>query len=229
MLLWNVNQMFYRYLAYNGSGQIVKGKLAASTKETATEMLTYAGYRTVNLKPYTPFISVDKLLTGLSKVKPTDVVIFYQQLAMLLETGNDISASMEILQKQLENRAFKKVLTEIISDVRRGEQLSSAMGKHPKVFPHMHSRLLSIGEQSGNLETVLKQIADDMEKEVTTAKETKNAMMYPVITFIIAIIVVSILLNFVLPSFSNLYSALNADAGSSYGALQGRGGYYSHF
>ncbi len=203
--------MVYQYLAYNQSGQIVKGKLAASTKETATKLLNYAGYRTVNLKLYTPFFSLDKLLTDLSRVKPTEVIIFYQQLAMLLETGNDISSSLEILQKQMENRAFKKVLAEIISDIRGGGQLSSATGKYPGVFPQMHSRLLSIGEQSGNLETVLTQIADDMEKEVHTARETKNALMYPIITFIVTIIVVMILLAFVLPSFSNLYSSLNAE------------------
>ena len=96
--------MVYQYLAYNQSGRIVKGKLAASTKETATELLSYAGYRTVNLKPYTPFFSLDKLLTDLSRVTPPEVIIFYQQLAMLLETGNDISSSLEILQKQMENQ-----------------------------------------------------------------------------------------------------------------------------
>ncbi|MFC1873893.1 type II secretion system F family protein [Chloroflexota bacterium] len=190
---------------------MVKGKLAASSEEAAAELLNYAGYRTVNLKPYTPFFSLNNLLTDLSRVKPTEVIIFYQQLAMLLETGNDISSSLEILQTQIENRAFKQVLSEIISDVRGGRQLSSAMEKHPRVFPQMRSRLISIGEQGGNLETVLTQIADDMEKEVTTTRETKNAMMYPIIAFIVTIIVVSIMLIVVLPSFSSLYSSLNTE------------------
>ncbi len=203
--------MVYQYLAYNEGGQVVKGKLTASTEETATELLNYAGYRAISLRPYAPFLSLDKLLVSLSQVKPPEVIIFYHQLAMLLESGNDISGSLEILQKQIDNRAFKKVLGEIISDVRGGGQLSSAMAKHPKVFSQMHNRLLSIGEQSGNLETVLRQIADDMEKEVANAKETKNALMYPTVTFVITAVVVAVLLTFVLPSFSSLYSSLGIE------------------
>ncbi len=203
--------MVYQYLAYNESGQLVKGKLTASTEETATELLSYAGYKAISLKPHTSFLRLDGLLSGFFHVNPSEVIIFYYQLAMLLESGNDISNSLEILQEQADNRTLKKVLGEIISDIRGGGRLSSAIEKHPKVFSQMHSRLLSIGEQSGNIETVLKQIADDMEKEVTIAKETKNALMYPTITFVITIGVIVILLTFVLPSLGSLYSSLNIE------------------
>ncbi len=203
--------MIYQYLAYNENGEIVKGKLTASTEETATELLSYAGYRAVSLKPYTPFLSLGKLSASFFHVKAPDVIIFYHQLAMFLESGIDISVSLEILQQQGDNHALKKVLGEIISDLRGGGQLSSAMGKHPKVFSPIHSRLLNTGEQSGNLETVLRQIADDMEKEFTNEKETKNALMYPIITLITTIVVIGILLTFVIPSFSSLYDSLGAE------------------
>jgi len=203
--------MVYQYLAYNENGQIVKGKLAASTEEVATELLSYAGYRAVSLKPFTPFLSLDKILANLVRVKPPELIVLFHQLATLLESGNDITSSLEILQKQADNRALKKVLGEIISDIRGGTQLSQAMAKHPKIFSQMHSRLINIGEQSGNIEIVLKHIAEDLEKEVSTAKETKNALTYPIITFVVAIIVIGVLVTFVLPSFGNLYSALNVE------------------
>ncbi len=203
--------MVYQYLAYNEAGRIVKGKLTAATEEAANELLGYAGYKLVKLKLHTPFFSWLKLSVGRSHIKPAEVIIFFHQLAILLESGNSVTASLEILQKQADNPTKQKVLDEVISDLRGGTQLSVAMSKHPKVFSLLNCRLLAVGEQSGNLETVLKQIADDMEKEVTTGKEIQRAMMYPVVTFVIAIGVVGILLTFVLPAFTRLYTSLNIE------------------
>jgi len=203
--------MLYKYVAYKETGEIVKGKLSAVNDEAATELLGYAGYRPASLKQYIPFFSMDKLSAGFFPVKPTEVIILYRQLAILLESGNDISTSLEILRNQADNRTLKKVLGEIISGVREGSPLSSVTSRYPAIFNPMHSRLLSIGEQSGNLETVLLQIADDMEKEVNTAKETKNAMITPVITLLLTLVVVGVLLTFVLPSFSNLYTSLGVE------------------
>lgn len=203
--------MVYQYVAYNESGELVRGKLPAVSEETATELLLYAGYQAVSLKPYIPFLSLGKLSASMFQVKPAEIILMYRQLAMLLESGIDIAASLELLQQQVDNRGLKRVLGEVISDIRGGSQLSTALVKHPKVFPSMYSRLLGIGEQSGDLETLLRQVADYMEKEATTSKETKNALRYPVLTFIVAIVVIGILVTFVLPSFGKLYTSLGVD------------------
>lgn len=219
--------MVYQYLAYNESGEIVKGKLAASNEDIAAEMLSYAGYRTISLKPRVTFISLDKILEIFSQVSQSEVVVLYRQLAMLIESGTSVSGSLEILQKQLDNRALSKVLGEIIADVRGGGQLSLAMGRHPKVFSPMHSRLISIGEQTGSLEVILNQVADDMEKEIATLKETKNAMMYPIITLVVATIVIGVILTFVMPSFTNLYLSLGVELPQVTGILLSVSGFLS--
>ena len=203
--------MVYQYLAYNERGQIVTGKLAASDEDTATETLRYAGYRTVSLKPRATLISLDNILPGLVRVRPNEVIILYRQLATLVEAGINYSMSLEILQKQTDNSTLKKTLGEIISEVRGGGQLSSAISKYPKIFSLMHSRLISIGERSGNLETILRLVADDMEKEVASAKETKNALMYPIITLVVALVVIGVLLTFVMPPLSKLYISLGIE------------------
>ncbi|MFC1920475.1 type II secretion system F family protein [Chloroflexota bacterium] len=203
--------MYYKYIAYNESGELVKGKLAADNDEAATELLSLAGYRAVSLKQHIPFFSLENLTAGLFPVKPEEIVIFYRQLSILLESGNDITASLEIQRNQADNRTLKKVLGEITSEIRKGSPLSSVTSKYPSIFAPMHSRLLNIGEQSGNLEVVLLQIADDIEKEISTAKETKNAMIYPVVTLVLTVIVVGVLLIFVLPSFSNLYTSMGTE------------------
>ena len=207
--------MVYQYVAYNEKGVVVKGKLPAADEEAATDLLGYAGYQAISLKPYVPFLNTEKLSASFLRVKPTEIVLMYRQMAMLLESGIDIVSSLELLQEQSVNRALKKVLGEIIADLRGGNQLSRALGKHPRVFPPIYCRLLSVGEQSGDLETVLKQVADYMEKEITTAKETKSALMYPAITFVVTIVVIAVLVTFVLPGFGSLYSSLGAELPTS--------------
>jgi len=207
--------MVFQYIAYNEKGEIVKGKLPAVNEEAASDLLGYAGYQTINLRPYIPFLNVEKLTAGLFRVKPEDVILMYRQMAMLLESGIDIVASLELLQEQAANRAQKKVLGDVIADLRAGHQLSKALGKHPHVFPSIYCRLIGVGEQSGDLETVLKQVADYMEKEVTTAKETRGALMYPVITAVVTVFVIAVLVTFVLPSFGSLYSSLGVELPAS--------------
>jgi len=203
--------MIYKYVAYNEKRELVKGKLPAATEEAATELLGYAGYQAISLKPYVPFFNTDKLSASLFQVRLTEIILLYRQVAMLLESGTDIAASLDLLQQQATNRALKKVLAEVTSDVRGGNQFSVALEKHPKIFPSVHCRLLSVGEQSGDLESVLRQVADYMEKEAATAKETKSALMMPAITAVIAVIVIGLLIMFILPSFADMYAALGVD------------------
>lgn len=207
--------MVFQYIAYNEKGEIVKGKLPAVNEETANDLLGYAGYQTINLKPYVPFVNANRLKGFLFQVKPGDIILMYRQMAMLLESGIDIVASLELLQEQATNRTLKKVLGDVIADLRAGHQLSKVLSKHPRVFSPIYCKLLGVGEQSGDLETVLKQVADYMEKEVTTTKETKSALMYPVITSVVTVGVIAVLVTFVLPSFGSLYSSLGVDMPAS--------------
>ena len=203
--------MVYKYVAYNDNGEIVKGKLSATNEEVATEQLNYAGYQAITLKPFTPLISLNKLVASLSPAKPAEIIFFYRQLAMLLESGIDITACLELLQGQASNRTLRKALGDVISDLRSGNQLSAALSKHPQVFPPVYCRLMGVGEQGGNLELVLKQIADYMEKEVDTVKHVKSALMYPIITSIVTLAVIGVLAVFVLPTFGSLYHSLGID------------------
>ena len=207
--------MVFRYIAYNTKGEVVKGKLPAANEEAANDLLGYAGYQAISLKPYIPFLNVDKLTSGLFRVKPGDIILVYRQMAMLLESGIDIVAALELLKEQASNRALKKVMGSVIDDLRAGHQLSRALSKHPHVFSPIYCKLIGVGEQSGDLETVLRQVADYIEKEVTTAKETKSALMYPVITSVVTVIVIAILVTFVLPGFGSLYGSLGIDMPAS--------------
>jgi len=203
--------MVFQYVAYNEQGEIVKGKLSASGEEAAAELVSYAGYRLINLKPFVPFFSLDRLSSQFFRVKPAEIILLYRQLALLLESGINIITSLELLRAQLTNRALKKVMEEVVADLRSGNQLSTALAKHPSVFPTLYCRSLSVGEQTGSLETMLRQVADYIEKEINANKSIKNALMYPVIAAIVTVIVVSVLVMFVLPAFSSFYDQLGAE------------------
>ncbi len=200
--------MDYSYIAYTEDGEIVRGKLAAISEATATELLGYVGYKVISLSLFKPFLSLGKLYETLFPPKPNEIILFYRELATLLESGISIVAALDLLQHQITNRTLKRVLGEIIADLRSGYQLSVAFSKHPRIFPPVHHRLISIGEQGGRLESELVQVADYTEREVTTRKEIQDALTYPAITAVVTLVVIAVLVNFVLPTFGTLYTAL---------------------
>jgi type IV pilus assembly protein PilC len=203
--------MEFKYVAYTEDKRLVKGKLSASNEEAALNLLSYGGYQTVSLKEVVPFFNMQKLAARFTRVKPREIIMFSRQLALLLESGTDIVTSLELLQSQVTNRTLQIVLGDVASDIRGGSSLSAALGKHPRAFPELYSRTLAAGEQAGNLEIVLRQMADYIERSATTEKKVKNALTYPVIVVIVAFIVISVLVTFVLPAFTGLYSTLGAD------------------
>jgi type IV pilus assembly protein PilC len=152
-----------------------------------------------------------KPLARLTRTKPTEIILFYRQLALLLNSGIDIITALELLQGQITNRRLTMALGEVISELRGGSQLSVAMSKHPELFPEASCRLLNIGEESGNFEATLGHLADYMEKEANAAKGLKGALMYPIIAAVITVVVVAVLLVFVLPAFGDLYGSLDAE------------------
>jgi len=85
------------------------------------------------------------------------------------------------------------------------------MDKHPEVFSPICRRSLRVGEQTGGLETILRQVADYMEKELIAVKGVKGALMYPMIAGVATVVVVGVLIGFVLPAFGDLYSSLGAE------------------
>lgn len=173
--------------------------------------MDYAGYQIISLRQFVPFLSLDKLFSRLSRVKPTEIILFYRQLALLLESGVDITTSLELLRGQASSRSLRKVLGEVVADIRSGKQLSVALGKHPKIFSPICWQPLRVGEQTGGLEEMLRQVADYMERDVIAAKGIKSALMYPIIVAIVAFGVIGVLITFVFPAFGNLYSSLGAD------------------
>jgi len=136
--------------------------------------------------------------------------MFSRQLAILLESGIDIVTAIDLFKSQATNKAFKKMLEELIADLRAGSSFSAAMAKFPKIFSTMYCRTIAAGEQSGNLDTVLKRMAEYMERTAAATKKVKGALTYPAIVISVSVVVVAILVFFVMPTFTSLYDSLGA-------------------
>jgi type IV pilus assembly protein PilC len=203
--------MDFAYVAYTEDKRLVKGKLSAATEEAATHLLGYGGYRVVSLKQVVPFFDTEKLLARFTRIKPAEIIMFSRQLALLLESGTDIVTSLDLLQEQIDNQTLKTLIGEVAADIRAGSALSVALSKHPRAFSPMYHRAIAAGEQGGNLEVVLRQMASHIEKGVTTEKQVKNALTYPFVVVLVAIIVVIILVSFVLPAFTKMYGEFGVE------------------
>src|SRR4030042_5429124 len=159
--------MDFAYLGYTGDRQIVKGKVPAADERAAVDMLSNIGYRVVSIKPVTvAFPSLGKFLQA--KVKSAEMVTFSRQLALLLESGVGIIQALELLQTQATDTALRKVLFTVIHDLRAGKSLSLALAQHPQVFSKLYCKLISVGEQTGALETVLKSLATYTERQTAS-------------------------------------------------------------
>jgi len=202
--------MDYAYTAYTEDKKLVRGKVSATTEEAASELLSYGGYRVISLKSVTPLINKEKLMASFSRVKPEEIIMFSRQLALLLEAGTDIVTSLDLLQDQMTSETLRNIIREMASDIRGGSSLSAALSKHPRAFSQMYYRAIAAGEQGGNLEVVLRQMADYIEKAVITQKQIRGALTYPIIVIVAAIAVVFILVTFVFPTFAGLYSQFGA-------------------
>ena len=203
--------MDFVYTAYTEDKKLVKGKVSSTSEEAATELLSYGGYRVISLKKVTPLLDKEKLLAHFSRIKAQEIVMFSRQLALLLESGTDIVTSLDLLQDQIANQTLRRIIAEVASDIRGGSPLSSALSKHPRAFSPMYSQAIAAGEQGGNLEVVLRQMADYMERGVITVKKIKGALTYPFLVVLVAVVVVAILITFVFPSFVSFYAELGVE------------------
>ncbi|MBM4447002.1 MAG: type II secretion system F family protein [Chloroflexi bacterium] len=202
--------MDYAYLGYTGDRQIVKGKVSAADERAAVDMLANIGYRVVSIKPISTFVP-KQLRLFQAKVKPSELVTFCRQLALLLESGVGIIQALELLEAQTTDKSLKGVLLTVINDLRGGKSLSMALAQHPNVFPSLYCKLINVGEQTGSLETVLRSLADYAERQATSAGKIKQALMYPAVVLALAIVVGVLLVGFLLKPVIAMFETLGGD------------------
>src|SRR3954466_4567525 len=199
----------YNYSVRDKSGKLVSGTLDAENSAAVANRLKAMGYSPVSINEANAGLKKEIKIPGFgNKVKLKDLAIFSRQFATMVNSGLSLLRALSILSEQTENPALAKVITEVRNDVETGNSLSSAMGKHPKAFPPLMVNMTKAGEIGGFLDSVMLQIATNYEAEVKLRGKIKAAMTYPTVVFCIAILAVTGMLLFIVPTFAGLFKTL---------------------
>lgn len=145
------------------------------------------------------------------KVSFDELVIATRQLATMIESGLVLSESLDILAEQQSNKNFKDVLLEVSRDLKGGIELAVALKKHPRVFPAIYVSLVKAGEESGKLDAVLTQLANTLEKDREFRSKVRGAMIYPILVVGMMFVVMLVMMIFVIPRLTSLYTQSNIE------------------
>src|SRR3990172_2913029 len=199
----------YRYLATNSQGRQIKGTIKAAGEIEAERLLINKGYSPLNVELVPSMLSWEEALPSLFRIKPKDVIIFSRQLATLLKSGISLLPALEILGGQVAgSRVFKKLLLSIVNDLRSGGSFTDSLAKHPTAFSELYCKTITVGEQTGNLETVLNQMADYLETQGALAQKVRKALSYPVMLLSVGVVVVIVLMTVVMPQLMGMFTSL---------------------
>ena len=203
--------MLYEYTARTqGSNQIQKGQLDVPSKDDVMAYLRKNRMMLVSLREAPKPIKLN-FNFGKPGVKTRDIVIFTRQFATMINAGLPLVQSLDILSKQTENATLKDVTRSVVFDVEAGNTLADAFRKHPNAFTELYVNMIAAGEHGGILDTILLRLATFMEKNDALVRKVKGAMVYPVVIMSVAAIAITVLLIFVIPTFSKMFASVNME------------------
>ncbi len=183
------------------------GIISAKSEAIAKAELRRQGYRIIKFKKKPKPLFSAKV----QAITPGDIAVFSRQLATMLKAGVPLVQSFDIVGKGHDNASMEKLLMGIKADIEGGDTLAQALKKNPLYFDELTCNLVDAGEQAGVLETLLDKIATYKEKTESMKKKIKKALTYPIAVVVVAFIVTTILLIFVVPVFSDMFKSFGAD------------------
>ena len=205
-------EVTYRYVASTSQGRMVRGTIKATSEITAERLLIGKGLNPVEVEVAPSMFSLEEAFPTFFKVKPRDVTVFSRQLATLLRSGISLLPALEIIQEQVGgSRAFTKILGNIAHDLRSGGSFSQSISKHPRAFNDIYCRTIAVGEESGNLETVLNRMANYLETQSVMAGKVKKALAYPAMVMGVGVVVVILLITVVMPPLLDMFMTMNVE------------------
>ena len=187
-------------------GNKVKGKSMAANEAAVRADLRRKGVVPTRIKKQR-----SGMFSGGGTITPLDIALFSRQLATMLAAGIPLVQSFEIVGTGHENAAMQKLIMAVKADVEGGSALAEALAKHPLYFDDLFVNLVEAGEQAGALDTLLEKIATYKEKTEALKKKIKKALTYPAAVVVVAFVVTTILLIFVIPAFEDLFKGFGAD------------------
>jgi len=185
------------------AGETKKGEMEAADENSVMQRLRQMQLQNVKVKKRP--IQIVLKMPGSGGISNKDLVIFTRQFATMIDAGLPLVQCLDILASQLDNLAFREVLTRVKQKVESGSTLADSLAEHPKVFDTLFVQLVAAGEIGGILDTILQRLAVYIEKAEKLKAKVKGALTYPVVVLIVAVGVTVVLLLFVTPTFEKMF------------------------
>ena len=185
------------------TGKVVRGEIRATGEAAVQAMLRRQGIQVVKVRK-------QKMARG-GRISEKDIALFTRQLATMMKSGVPLLQAFDIAMKGSGNAALSRMLNDIRTDVETGSNLSQAFSKHPAHFDRLFCNLVAAGEQAGILDGLLDRIATYKEKILAIKSKIKSALFYPTAVVVVAGLVISVMMLFVIPEFKSVFSSFGAD------------------
>lgn len=202
----------YSYKATDPAGKIVEGAMEATEEKAVATRLQNMGYIPIRIghpKDGARGFDIDvlkRISFIFERISTKDVMIFTQDLSSLLDAGLAVDRALSILIDVTENDRLKEVIKDVLKTVQGGSDLSDALARHSKVFSTLYVNMVRAGEAGGVLEAVLARLGAFLETSQDLKEYVKSAMVYPLFLVFVGGISIIILLTFVIPKFSIIFS-----------------------
>ena len=193
--------MTFQYRVRDPLGNTHDGTLQAVSLEDATQQLRRDGFQVLQIEPE------DESGLFPRRISKLDLIYVTSQLAIMVDTGITLSSALDGIVAQEANPTLRKVLAELKDAVEGGEDFSTALARHPKLFNHTYVSLVKASEATGTLGPMLDRISGYLRKEVETYGKVRAAMAYPAVMMVLAFGVTVFLLTYILPKFTPLFKS----------------------
>jgi type IV pilus assembly protein PilC len=197
-----VKEYNFSWTGTDKAGKTVRGDIKAVAEEQVSATLRRQGIKVTSVKK-------QKLSGG--SVSEKDLTLFTRQLATMMKSGVPLLQAFDIVGKGHSNPAVARLLMEIKTEVETGASLKQAFEKHPLYFDQLFCNLIGAGEQAGILDSLLDRLATYKEKTLAIKSKIKSALFYPIAIMVVAIVVTSVIMIFVIPQFKSVFASFGAD------------------
>jgi type II secretion system protein F len=203
----------YIYKAADSLGKVIEGVMSAPEEATLVSKLHTMGYMPIKISPSS---TGQKLSLSMkfsvplpfSAISGADLLAFTQELSTLIKAGLPLDRTLSIMVEITGTEKLKKVVQEVLKDVRGGRSFSDALALHPRVFDRLYVNMVKAGEAGGVLDIVLERLVDFQQRSQQLKSTVLNAMIYPIILISVMAIVIIVMLMFVIPRFSMIFETM---------------------
>ena len=199
----SIRELVFEWEGKDRNGKVVRGEIRSGGEAMVSASLRRQGIMVTRVKK--------RRTSGGRSIKQKDIAVFTRQLSTMMRAGVPLLQSFDIVARGSTNPKLTKLLTDIREDVETGTSLSSAFRKHPMYFDALYCNLVEAGEAGGILEALLDGLATYLEKMMAIKNKFKLALIDPVAGLVVAFVVLTIIMIFVIPAFEDVFKSFGAD------------------